>query len=181
MSENIGNQMKVHVPNLLKEIMGNPECGVLKIPLLTFKSILIQVATRASELNDTELNKLMMRLALYEVADPESKEYNLKFVNEYLNKDVEKFNTTVEKLYTTKDVKQVFTVDDELEKLETRLKELRISNNFTQDYIAEKLGTSVRQYRRYENGETILNVLPLIELSKIYNVSTDYILGLKEN
>ncbi len=67
---------KIHLPNLLKEILNNPGTGILQQPLRILQSILVQIATRASELNDLELNALMCRLALYEIADPTSKEYN---------------------------------------------------------------------------------------------------------
>lgn len=75
---------KVHTPNLLKEITVNDGTAILVIPLNIFKLLLNSVAERASQLDDKELNQLMMRLALYEVADPESKEYDSKFVNNYL-------------------------------------------------------------------------------------------------
>ena len=77
---------KIHTPNLIKEIMNNKECTVLNKPLIILANILKEVATRASQLNDVELNKLMMRLALYEISDPESKEYNSEFCNKYLAK-----------------------------------------------------------------------------------------------
>lgn len=54
-------------------------------PINILRSILNDIALRASELNDKELNKLMMRLALYEVADPYSDKYDPDFVQEYLN------------------------------------------------------------------------------------------------
>jgi hypothetical protein len=41
--------------------------GILKIPINIFKDLLAEVAQRATELNDPELNILMLRLALYEV------------------------------------------------------------------------------------------------------------------
>jgi hypothetical protein len=83
-SENLGNQFKVHTPNLLKEILNNQTCAILRIPVIVFKGILEEIAIRASQLNDVELNKLMMRLTLYEISDPESKEYNSEYVNNYL-------------------------------------------------------------------------------------------------
>jgi hypothetical protein len=83
--EKISLLYKVHTPNLLKEILNNKECAILNKPLMIFRDILEQVATRASQLNDIELNKLMMRLALYEVSDPESKEYDSEFVNNYID------------------------------------------------------------------------------------------------
>jgi hypothetical protein len=103
-SRNLGNQFKVHTPNLLKEIMKNQTCAVLRIPLVVFKGILEEVATRASQLNDVEMNKLMMRLTLYEIADPESKEYDREFCNNYLESHVattngvERLESKVERL-----------------------------------------------------------------------------------
>lgn len=77
-------KFKVHTGNLIKEIMNNHGSDTLHKPLLVFRDCLRQVAERSSILNDVELNKLMMQLALYEVADPESKEYNPEFVCDYL-------------------------------------------------------------------------------------------------
>lgn len=60
-----------HTPNLLKEVLTNESAGVLRMPLTIFGQLLAEVATRASELNDPALNLLMLRLTLYDVADPE--------------------------------------------------------------------------------------------------------------
>lgn len=61
---------KVDTPALLREIA---DCaipakngGVLKIPLNIFQQLLAEVADRAIIINDKELNKLMIRLNLYE-------------------------------------------------------------------------------------------------------------------
>ena len=70
---------KVHTPNLLKEIadFGLPQnSGVLFVPLNQFRTLLLKVAERASLIGDPILNKLMCDLTLYEVADPQSKEYD---------------------------------------------------------------------------------------------------------
>ncbi len=67
---------KVHTPNLLGEILNNTGTSTLRVPLHIFGSLLQEVATRASQLNDSCLNKLMLRLTLYEIADPESTGYN---------------------------------------------------------------------------------------------------------
>jgi hypothetical protein len=45
--------------------------GVLKVPLNVFKNILGEVAERAIELNDPQLNILMLKLALYEMPPKE--------------------------------------------------------------------------------------------------------------
>lgn len=78
-------KFKVHTGNLINEIVNNTGSEILHKPLIVFKNLLLQIATRASELNDVELNKLMMQLALYEIADPESNEYDSEYVNDYLD------------------------------------------------------------------------------------------------
>lgn len=61
------NTWKVHTPNLLKEIIeGNPHSWALRQPVLIFRSILVEVAQRALELEDDELLGLMQRLTLVE-------------------------------------------------------------------------------------------------------------------
>lgn len=67
---------KCHTPNLLGEIMNNSGTATLKIPMQIFAHLLNSVATRASQLNDPTLNALMCRLTLYEIADPESSNYD---------------------------------------------------------------------------------------------------------
>ena len=62
-----------------------------------------------------------------------------------------------------------------------RLRDLREDNNYTQKEIAEVLFTTQPQYYRYESGLRDLSAELLIILSKFYNVSTDYILGLTDN
>ena len=69
-------QWRYNTPALLKEIGSNNEMAVMRQPLMIFASILAEVATRASQLNDPEMNKLMAKLALYEITDPYSKDYD---------------------------------------------------------------------------------------------------------
>lgn len=61
-----------------------------------------------------------------------------------------------------------------------RLRDLREDNNYTQKQIAQVLFTTQPQYYRYEKGLRDLLCEHLIILSKFYNVSTDYILGLTD-
>lgn len=61
-----------HLPNLLREIIeGNPNPGPLIRAANLTTPILAAVARRAIEIDDPELNILMLRLALYEVAPSE--------------------------------------------------------------------------------------------------------------
>ncbi|WP_296967277.1 helix-turn-helix domain-containing protein [uncultured Eubacterium sp.] len=59
-----------------------------------------------------------------------------------------------------------------------RIKDLREDNDKTQKELAEYLGMKQPQYYRYENGLRDIPTDILIKLSKYYNVSIDYILGL---
>lgn len=60
------------------------------------------------------------------------------------------------------------------------MRELREDRGLTQTEIAKFLGTTQQVYSRYELGLNEMPIRCLIQLSKFYNVSTDYILGLCE-
>lgn len=62
-----------------------------------------------------------------------------------------------------------------------RLKELREEYGYSQQKLAEMLLIKQNTYSQYENGTRQLPIEYLIELSKIYSVSTDYILGLRDD
>jgi hypothetical protein len=76
---------KVHTGELLNEIMNNPGTGILKVPLKVLRSLLIEVGQEAARIDDHRLNKLMIRLAIYTIAQPEHKDYNIKAVNHILS------------------------------------------------------------------------------------------------
>lgn len=73
---------RVHLPNLLGEILSNPGTGILQKPLTITASIIDEVSERASELNDPILNECMARLTLYAVADPASPDFNKGVIDE---------------------------------------------------------------------------------------------------
>ena len=62
-----------------------------------------------------------------------------------------------------------------------RLRELREENGYSQQKIAELLKIKQNTYSQYENGVREIPLEYLIALSKIYSVSTDYILGLRDD
>lgn len=62
-----------------------------------------------------------------------------------------------------------------------RLKDLREDHDFSQRYVAEYLQMKQPQYSRYERGLRDIPTDILIRLAKLYNTSTDYILGLTSN
>ena len=62
-----------------------------------------------------------------------------------------------------------------------RVRELREDNNFTQKAIAKILNCSQQVYSNYELGQRDIPTDILIKLSKFYNTSVDYILGISDN
>ena len=61
-----------------------------------------------------------------------------------------------------------------------RIRDLREDHDKTQQEIADILGTSQTMYARYERGANELPLHHLITLCKYYDVSADYILGLRD-
>lgn len=61
-----------------------------------------------------------------------------------------------------------------------RIKEIRIEKGLKQDYLAEKLNVKRPNISKYETGETAIPLDILKRISKILNISTDYLLGLTE-
>lgn len=60
-----------------------------------------------------------------------------------------------------------------------KLKALRIQNELTQSQLAQKLGLTKSVVSAYETGLRLPSYDVLIHLAKIFNVSTDYFLGLE--
>ncbi len=60
------------------------------------------------------------------------------------------------------------------------IRDLREDSDLTQSAIANMLGISQRAYSYYENGQRTLTPEILIGLSKIHNVSVDYLLNLTD-
>jgi len=59
-----------------------------------------------------------------------------------------------------------------------RLKDLREDHDLSQQQVADYLCMKQPQYSRYERGYRDIPTDILIKLAKLYNTSTDYILGL---
>lgn len=59
-----------------------------------------------------------------------------------------------------------------------RLKDLREDHDLSQQQVAEYLNMKQPQYSRYERGYRDIPTDVLIKLAKLYQTSTDYILGL---
>jgi transcriptional regulator with XRE-family HTH domain len=61
-----------------------------------------------------------------------------------------------------------------------RIRELRTDKDLTQYVLADYLGMSQTGYSKYEMGTNDIPTAVLISLAKLYNTSTDYILGLTD-
>ena len=60
-----------------------------------------------------------------------------------------------------------------------RIRDLREDHDLNQTQMAKMLNVSQSTYSRYENGQLDIPSEILIALSRYYNVSVDYLLGLK--
>ena len=58
------------------------------------------------------------------------------------------------------------------------IKSIMLSKNLTQKQLAQMLGITERAYQYYEAGTREPNVDTLINISKVLDVSIDYLLGL---
>ncbi len=64
-------------------------------------------------------------------------------------------------------------------KYHTRLRDLREDHDLTQAQVAQIIGTSQQHYGKYESGKIVIPFDRVIALAEYYNVSIDYIAGLK--
>lgn len=60
--------------------------------------------------------------------------------------------------------------------LSKKIYELRKSSNLSQEQLAEKVNVSRQSISKWESGETVPEIERVVELSKVFNVSTDYLL-----
>ena len=61
-----------------------------------------------------------------------------------------------------------------------RLIELRKEHGYTQQFVADYLKIDRSNYSKYELGKLEPNIDMLIAFSKLYDVSIDYIVGIKD-
>lgn len=64
--------------------------------------------------------------------------------------------------------------------LGTKLKERRQQLNMTQKQVADILGVAQPVYQRFEKGTFECSYSQLAELCKLFDISADYLLGLKD-
>lgn len=61
-----------------------------------------------------------------------------------------------------------------------RIRDLREDHDMTQAQVAKHLNLSQRGYSHLETGNNDISSENLIKLAKLYNVTTDYILGISD-
>ena len=61
-----------------------------------------------------------------------------------------------------------------------KLKSLRLEKKLTQKQIADRIGLAISAVSSYESGTRYPSFEVLIKLSRIFHVSTDYLLGITE-
>ncbi len=55
-----------------------------------------------------------------------------------------------------------------------RIKEMRLKKNYSQDYIAKRLGISQKAYSKIENNETRLNVDALLSIADVLEIPVNH-------
>jgi len=61
-----------------------------------------------------------------------------------------------------------------------RIRDLREDSDLKQKDVSNYLHCSQRVYSDYETGKVNIPIVSLIKLAKLYNTTTDYILGLTD-
>lgn len=61
-----------------------------------------------------------------------------------------------------------------------KLKSLRIEKKLTQKQVADRIGLAISAVSSYESGTRYPSYDVLVKLSRIFRVSTDYLLGITD-
>lgn len=64
--------------------------------------------------------------------------------------------------------------------LGSRIKELRVAENLTQEKLAEELNVSFQSISRWENGISTPDISLIPTIARFFGVSTDYLFGLQD-
>lgn len=68
-------------------------------------------------------------------------------------------------------------MENNLQKIGNRIKNLREEKNYSQDYLAQRLGISQKAYSKIENSQTKLTVEHLLKIADALEVSINKILA----
>lgn len=65
-------------------------------------------------------------------------------------------------------------------KFNERLKFERKSRKFTQQFVADEIGVTLRAYQQYEQGKYEPNIARLIALADLFDVTVDFLICHRE-
>ena len=68
-----------------------------------------------------------------------------------------------------------------MEQLPSRLKSLRLSRDYSKTALGSKLGVSRRTVYAWETGEKEPTTSNIIQLARLYGITSDYLLGLSDS
>lgn len=68
----------------------------------------------------------------------------------------------------------------DLKKIGTRIRTARKALGLSQKALADKLGVVERTVRHWELGATQIDIMALTDISKLFGLSTDYLLGISD-
>lgn len=72
-------------------------------------------------------------------------------------------------------------MEHKCETFEQRLIKLREEKGYSQDELASKVGVTQQTLSRYEKGQRQATIEFVVKAARIFNVSTDYLLGFSDN
>ena len=74
----------------------------------------------------------------------------------------------------------VCKVISSMKEIGKRIRELRLAKNLSQTQLANLINTTQDTISLWELGKSYPSIDYIIELVKVFNVSSDYLLGIKE-
>lgn len=61
-----------------------------------------------------------------------------------------------------------------LKRIGENIRKLRIDHDFTQEYVADKIGVHLNTYQNYESRKPYnIRIFSLYQIAKFYNITTD--------
>jgi transcriptional regulator with XRE-family HTH domain len=96
-----------------------------------------------------------------------------------LNEFCNYFNISLDYVCGLSNIKERNIINKEinLKTLGNNMKQIRISNNDTQELISDIIQVDQSNYSKYELGKSLIHIYSLIEFAKYYNISIDYLCG----
>lgn len=141
-----------------------------------------EIKPRLKELRqdtDTTIKKISNILGVNENTYPhwENNYSDMKVI--YCNKLANYYHVSIDYLLGLSDNHKLIKEERSIntEDIGNRLRKIRKELNYTEQYVAEKVGIAQTSYSDYENNTTIPTTFKLLAIAQFYNISMDYILG----